>query len=254
MLMATKDDNCFSAPYGCGVGLRPGMEYAAPPIKTEGAPGASSEAGSENRIAFARIFEQSRKRLVRAALRITRNQNEAEDVVQEAALRALMKLQTFRGESRLETWIYTIVSNCALSRLRSPARRRLVSLDSEVCADQNSPRWVALEATMDPEEHCLAYELREIVQSEMQALKAPYRAVIQLCDLEGWSCVEAAGFLKVNQHTLEARLYRGRRTLRQGVLTRVLGNEQPPLHVKQFRIHTAKHRRRRKSLDLTAKG
>jgi RNA polymerase sigma factor (sigma-70 family) len=117
--------------------------------------------------------------------------------------------------------MYTIVNNCALTRLRSPARHRLVSLDSELCADEHSPRWVAQEATMDPEETCLACEFREIVHAEVQALKPPYRIVIQLCDLEGWSCVEAAGILKINQHTLEARLYRGRRSLRQGVLARV---------------------------------
>jgi len=252
--MATKVGNRLSAPYGCGMGLRPGMEDAAPSIETERVPGASSEARGENRIAFTRLFEEHRKRLVRAVLRITRNQDEAEDVVQEAAIRALVNLQTFRGESRLETWTYTIVNHCALSRLRSPARRRLISLDSEVCADQNSPRWVALEATIDPEENCLAYELREIVHSEMQALKAPYRAVVQLCHLEGWSCVEAAGFLKINQHTLEAQLYRGRRSLRQGVLTRVLGSESTSLQIKQFRVHTATSRRRRESVGLTAGG
>ena len=127
-------------------------------VVTEGELGTATEAENENRTALTRVLEQHRKRLVLAALRITRNRDEAEDVVQEAAMKALVKLQTFRGESRLETWIYTIVGNCALSRLRSPARRRLISLDSELNADQNSPRWVALEAT-DPEGNCLAYEL-----------------------------------------------------------------------------------------------
>lgn len=147
-------------------------------IATEKELGAATQRECENRIALGRLFEQHRKRLVRAALRITRNQDDAEDVVQEAAMRALVKLQTFRGESRLETWIYTIVRNCAISRLRIPGRRRLISLDSELSADQTSPRCVALETTMDPERNCLAYELHEIIRSEMQALKAPYRTVI----------------------------------------------------------------------------
>ena len=235
---------------GGGAGSTGTEDVVSQMIATENEPGATTELESENRIALARLFEQHRKRLVRAALRITRNQDEAEDVVQEAAMRALVKLQTFRGESRLATWIYTIVSNCALSRLRDPARRRLISLDSELSADQNSPRWVALAATMDPEGNCLTYELHEIIRSEMQALKAPYRTVIQLCDLEGWSCVEAARVLKINQHTLEARLYRGRRSLRQGVLTRVFRSEHPALQVKQFRVRTAKRGRRRKPAKI----
>jgi RNA polymerase sigma-70 factor (ECF subfamily) len=231
MLMTTKVDNAFDA------SRRPRIYAGEEGSAIAGAQGQTAAAEreprlltapeTENRIAFTRVFEQHRRGLHLAALRITRNQDEAEDVVQEAAIRALLNLHTFRGESRLETWIYAIVGNCAISRLRSAAKRRLLSLDSELNTDQNSPRWVALEETMDPEGECLADELHEIVCSEMEALKAPYRTVIQLCDFEGWSCLEAAGVLKVNKGTLKGRLYRGRRTLRKRVLTRVFGSEHP---------------------------
>jgi RNA polymerase sigma-70 factor, ECF subfamily len=207
---------------------------------------------SENRIILTRLFEQHRKKLVRVAMRITHNQDDAEDVVQEAALRALLKLQSFRGESRLETWIYTIVANCALSRLRSPVRRRSISLDSELNADENSPRWIALDAGKTPEGNCLACELEEIVLAEIELLKAPYPSVLKLCDLEGWTCLEAAEILEVNEHTLEAQLYRGRRKLRTRVLTRLFGSVHPLLQVKQFRVHTARHPRRKKPAQVKA--
>ena len=253
MLMAERMNNRLAAPFESGVGSRPGVETTAPQvIETERAPGASGESESERRIALTRLFEQHRKRLLLTALRITRDADEAEDVVQEAAMRALMKLQTFRGEASLETWLHTIVSNCAISRLRSSARRCLISLDSEWGADQHFPRWVALEPRTDPEGICLAFELYGIIRSEMQVLKAPYRTAIQLCDLEGWSRVEAAEILKVNQNTLKARLYRGRKSLRQGMLASVFGTEQPSPQVTQFRVHTAKGRRRRKSVKLAA--
>ena len=221
-------------------------------IEAKRAPEASGESDFGRRIALTRLFEQHRKRLLLTALRITRDADEAEDVVQEAAIRALMKLQTFRGESSLETWVHTIVSNCAISRLRSAARRCLISLDSEFGANQHFPRWVALEPRADPEGTCLACELYGIVRSEMQVLKAPYRTAIQLCDLEGWSRIEAAEILQVNEDTLAGRLYRGRKSLRQGTLARVFGTEQPSLQVTQFRVHTAKGRRRRKSAKLAA--
>jgi RNA polymerase sigma-70 factor (ECF subfamily) len=229
--MGTKVDNSYGAscrPRGYE-GEKVQAIAGAPRQMTaaEREPRLSMASETENRIALTRIFEQHRRGLFLRALRITRNQDEAEDVVQEAAIRALLNLHTFRGESRLETWIYAIVSNCAISSLRSVARRRLLSLDSELNTDQNSPRWVALDKTMDPEGECLADELHKIVRSEMEALEPPYRTVIQLCDFEGWSCLEAAGVLKLNKDTLKGRLHRGRRTLRKRVLTRVFESEHP---------------------------
>lgn len=144
-----------------------------PTVTAESEPRLSMRSKNEDRIALTQIFERHRRGLLLAAFRITRNQDEAEEVVQEAAIKALLKLDTFRGESRLDTWIYAIVSNCAISRLRSLARRRWISLDSEVTTDQSSPRWTALETKMDPERECSAEELREIVCSEMEALKSP---------------------------------------------------------------------------------
>jgi RNA polymerase sigma-70 factor, ECF subfamily len=196
MLMDTKVENSYGTP--CRPRSYAGEEGPATAgaqqqrTATEIEPRLLTAPETENRIAFTRIFEQHRRGLLLAALRITRNQDEAEDIVQEAAIRAPPNLHTFRGESRLETWIYAIVGNCAISRLRSVARRRLFSLGSESNTGQNSPRWVALEETMDPEGECLFDELREIVCSEMEALKAPYRTVIHLCDFEGWSWLEAA--------------------------------------------------------------
>jgi RNA polymerase sigma-70 factor, ECF subfamily len=170
---------------------------------------------SENRIALTRLFEEHRTRLVLAAQRVTHNKDEAEDVVQEAAIKALVKLQTFRGELCLETWVWAIVSNCAIGRLRNPARRRSISLDSELVPSRNSPRWVALAETADPEQNCLAYELSEILRSEMEALKAPYRTVLRLCDVEGWSYFEVSAPLNLKRVTLKGRLYRGRRVLQE---------------------------------------
>ena len=66
------------------------------------------------------IFKERRQSLVRVALRITKNRDEAEDVVQEAAVKALVKLDTFRHESSMDTWLYAIIGNAALGRLTNP--------------------------------------------------------------------------------------------------------------------------------------
>ncbi len=61
------------------------------------------------------IFKERRRSLVSVAFRITRNQEEAEDIVQDAALKALINLNGFRRESRMDTWLYAIIGNAALS-------------------------------------------------------------------------------------------------------------------------------------------
>ncbi len=227
--MTTKADTSYDAscrPRGYeGEGVQAIADAPRQITAVKRQPGPPMPSEAENRITLARIFEQHRRGMFLRALHITGNRDEAEDVVQEAAIRALLKLHTFRGESRLETWVYAIVSNCAISSLRSVARRRVLSLDSELNTDQNKPRWVALEATMDPEGECLADELHKIVCSEMETLQAPYRTVLQLCDFEGWSYPEAAGALELNKDTLKGRLYRGRRILRKRVLTRVFASK-----------------------------
>ena len=191
----------------------------------------------ENYTAFTELFQQNRNRLVRVAMRITRNQEEAEDVVQEAALRALGKLEGFRGESRLDTWIYAIIANSAINRLRSPSRRRDVALDIAMTNAKDLVSFISSDSSMNPERYCVRYELHEIVRAEIEGLKSSYRSAVELCDLEGCTYVEAATALNVHLAAFKARLFRGRRLLRERLRERVLVGGHGETGVRGLRVH-----------------
>jgi RNA polymerase sigma-70 factor (ECF subfamily) len=186
-------------------------------------PEAPLETENRHYQALIRLFERDRSRLLRVALRITRNQAEAEDVLQDAALRALLKLHSFRGDSRLDTWVYAIVSNVAISRLRRPCWLRECPLDDVTPDWESSSRGGHAESHHSGEEYLVGRQYHEIVHSEIGRLKSSYRSAVRLCDLEGYTYVEAAGILHLNLPNFKARLLRGRRTLRNRLRERMLG-------------------------------
>jgi RNA polymerase sigma-70 factor (ECF subfamily) len=184
------------------------------------------EIGSESYAELVQVFEQRRNRLVRAAQRITHSQEDAEDVVQDAALKALIHLDRFRGDSRIETWLCAIINNVALSRLRSPSWRREISMDSTIADGQTLLSCMHSGGSLNPERSYERRELQEVVWSEIHRLKDTYREAIQLCDYEGRSYVEAADELHLKLPKFKARLYRGRRVLRQRICKRILANQR----------------------------
>jgi len=172
------------------------------------------------------IFKERRQRLVRVALRITRNQEEAEDVVQDAAVKALVNLNGFRRESRMDTWLYAIIGNAALSRLRTPLWRREVSLDSAGTDHEGILPDCFPSSDMNPEQSCEREELQAIVRSEIGGLEIAHRTAVQLCDLEGWSNAEAAHVLNLNLSRFKARLHRGRQVLGRRLRRRSIGTKR----------------------------
>lgn len=159
------------------------------------------------------LLEQRRPRLIRIALGITRDVEDAEDVVQEATLKALIHLESFRHESRMDTWLYAIISNIAISRFRSRSRRRELSLEGIVTANNDVESYGIRAPQKNPEEVCADDEIHELVCSEIEGLKVQYRTAVHLCDVEGLSHREAADVLNLNLRRFNGRLLRGRRVL-----------------------------------------
>jgi RNA polymerase sigma-70 factor, ECF subfamily len=179
-------------------------------------------AESDNYAALVHLFEQRRGRLVRAALGVMRNQEDAEDVVQEAALRAFVKLNSFRGESQIGTWIYTIIRHSAINRLRNPYRRHELPFDNAMTDHEEVFSRIPAGTNDSPEQSCMHHEFREIVRSEIEGLKCLYRAPIRMCYLEGLSYLDAAEALDMKLPKFKARLHRGRRILLRRLRERLL--------------------------------
>lgn len=166
-------------------------------------------------------IECHRSKLIRVALRITHNWEESEDIVQESSLKALLNFHSFRGESQIDTWLYSIVVNSAIGRLRSRYWRSTVSLEGESSEDGRSLLDSVGSSEENPEQRYARLELLTILCSEIEHLEPMYRSVIELCDIERCPRIEAATMLNVNLATMKARLFRGRKILGKRVQHRI---------------------------------
>ncbi len=159
-------------------------------------------------MAFATIMRRHNQRLFRVARSITRDDAEAEDVVQESYVRAFASLSGFRGAAKLSTWLTRIALNEALDRVRS--RRPQVELH---LVDDGADAAAGAGAA-DPEKDAARAEIRRLVEDAVDALPDIFRVVFVLRDVEELSIEETAAFLDLKPETVKTRLHRARRMLR----------------------------------------
>jgi len=165
--------------------------------------------------AFRAIMTANNRRLYRLARSIVRNDSEAEDVLQEAYLHAFARLDGFRGESALATWLSRIVINEALGRLRK-ARRSLAALLPEGTLPQATIIPFPLQAgSSDPEKSMAQRQILEMVERAMDALPEMFRTVFVARAVEGLSVEETADLLGLKPETVKTRLHRARKLLRE---------------------------------------
>src|SRR5919108_5548564 len=135
--------------------------------------------------AFEELVRRYDRNVFRIANHITHNTEDAEDVVQEAFLKAYQNLGNFQEQSKFYTWLVRIAVNEALMKLRRRRPERMVSLDQEVETEEDSmPREVA-DWAPNPEQLYNQGELREILQKTIQGLPPGFRTVFVLRDVEG---------------------------------------------------------------------
>jgi RNA polymerase sigma-70 factor, ECF subfamily len=163
------------------------------------------------------IIKANNRRLYRLARGILRNDNEAEDVVQETYVRAFTHLAEFRGDSSLSTWMSRIAMNEALGRLR---RQRpgveLSSLPSGTLEAQII-QFPLLSATDDPERTMAQREIQHVVEAAIDELPEPFRMVFITRVVEGMNVEETADILGLKPETVKTRLFRARTMLRDNV-------------------------------------
>src|SRR6201998_923325 len=142
--------------------------------------------------AYDELVRQYDRQVFRIAQHITQNREDAEDVVQDAFLKAYEKLDQFQGNSKFYTWLVRIAVNESLMRLRKRRTGRMVSIDEDVETDEGSmPRDLA-EWRPDPEMMYGQSELAEILRKTIQGLPPGFRVVFVLRDVEGLSTEEPA--------------------------------------------------------------
>lgn len=176
--------------------------------------------------AFEQLVREQTPILLRVARRLLHSEEEARDAVQDAFVAAFRGLATFRGESRLGTWIYRIAVNAALARLRTRAGAAEVSLDEWL------PRFVEDGHPVEPAAPWPAdagperREVRERVRAAIDRLPETHRTVLVLRDIEELTTDEAAQALGISPGAVKVRLHRARQALRT-LLDPWMRGEQP---------------------------
>ena len=165
--------------------------------------------------AFSELVRRYDRNIFRIAQHITHNEEDAQDVVQDAFLKAYQNLGQFQGNSKFYTWLVRIAVNEALMRLRKRRTDRTVSLDEDVETEEGTmPREVA-DWSPNPEQIYGQSELGEILRKTIQGLPHGFRTVFVLRDIEGLSTEETAEMLGLSIPAVKSRLLRARLQLRE---------------------------------------
>ncbi|MBC8107034.1 MAG: sigma-70 family RNA polymerase sigma factor [Anaerolineae bacterium] len=189
-------------------------------------------AQSGDRGAFAQIVQIYQDRIYNAVLRMVGDHEEARDLAQETFTRALVKIDSFRGEAQPYTWLFRIALNLAISQLRKTHRRRTFTIGTGDSSGSNGRAnsgragstsddqaaglldRVAQDRGIDPSEQVENLERNEQVVAALGRLDAEYRAILVMRDVEGFDYQQMADVLNLPLGTLKSRLFRARIALR----------------------------------------
>jgi RNA polymerase sigma-70 factor (ECF subfamily) len=157
-------------------------------------------------------------RIHQLALRYVKNWEDAEEVTQDVLMKVFRKIDAFRGDAALSSWIYRITFNTAMSRLRSTRASRTVEVQAPDQATSEQPDRVPSEPadwSALADDNVLRGQMRERLIESLTRLPEVYRVPVILRDIQGLSTEEASAVLKVKPQTLKSRLHRGRLMLRE---------------------------------------
>ena len=164
-----------------------------------------AQAQAGDAAAFERLYHDNVGRVYALCLRMTRDETQAEDLTQEAFVRAWRKLKSFRGDSAFSTWLHRLTVNLTLTHLRSESRRmsRVTTTDDLAALDKQGQRARSRE--------------RLDLESAIAALPEGARQVFVLYEIEGYRHAEIAKMMGIATGTTKAQLHRARRMLREAL-------------------------------------
>ncbi|HWK87490.1 MAG TPA: RNA polymerase sigma factor [Xanthobacteraceae bacterium] len=165
--------------------------------------------------AFRIIMSRYNRRLYRIARGIVRNDSDAEDVVQEAYVKAFMHLADFRGEASLATWLSRITINEALGRLRRKrTRKEVAQIDDQRTQAEIIP-FPQMTTQEDPEKTMAQRQILQLVEQATDNLPENFRLVFITRVIEGMNVEETAEILGIPPETVKTRLHRARKLVRE---------------------------------------
>lgn len=173
-----------------------------------------------NDAAFSQIMRRHNRLLFRTARSILKNDDDTQDALQEAYLRAWRALASFRSDARLSTWLVRIVVNEALGRLRRPGAQpaQVLPLNAAIDADGETLE-MQMQANPDdqPEPSVMRAQIRQQIEARIDSLPDSFRSVFMLRGIEELSVEETALALDIPEATVRSRFFRARGILREGL-------------------------------------
>ncbi|MFC0274784.1 RNA polymerase sigma factor SigW [Metabacillus herbersteinensis] len=164
--------------------------------------------------AFAEIVDLYKDKIYQLCYRMLGNAHEAEDIAQEAFIRAYVNIHTYDMNKKFSTWLYRIATNLSIDRIRK--KKPDYYLDAEVAGTDGLTMYSQVAAEMSlPEEQLETMELQETIQKEILKLPDKYRTVIVLKYIDELSLIEISEILNIPVGTVKTRTHRGREALRK---------------------------------------
>jgi RNA polymerase sigma-70 factor, ECF subfamily len=165
---------------------------------------------------FEVLMRRYNQRLYRAARSIVKDEDEAEDVMQQAYVNAFQHLDQFAGRASFATWLTRIAVHEALAR----RRRRGRAVEIEAMQSDDGEAGALTSTDPDPEEQALTGELRRTLEAALDCLSPMYRVVFVLREVEGLGTAETASCLETSEDVVKTRLHRARALLQRELLAR----------------------------------
>jgi RNA polymerase sigma-70 factor (ECF subfamily) len=171
-----------------------------------------------DRDAFDELVKVTYMETYTLAFRLTGDEEDARDVVQESYLRAFRGLKRFRGDAQFSTWMYRITANCAATHLGKRKRHRHDELTDDIAVDEQS--------AANPEARVDAVAVRDRLQEALRELPPRLRAVVVLRDIYDLPHETIAAELGISESAAKVRLHRARRKLRDEVFPRLAREDE----------------------------
>ncbi|RME60246.1 MAG: sigma-70 family RNA polymerase sigma factor [Candidatus Dadabacteria bacterium] len=164
---------------------------------------------------YSELIEKYSEKVFSLAFRMTRNQEDAQEVLQDVFVTVFRKIKGFEGKSSFSSWLYRVTVNAALMKLRKNRQDKSLLLDDVICSDEEHTTLLKATEIYTADEVTLRRELAKIISDAIEKLPLEYRAVFVLRDVDGLTNREVADILSLTVPAVKSRLHRSRMMLRE---------------------------------------
>lgn len=165
--------------------------------------------------AFQELVSRHQAKVYQLALKLTRNETDAEDVLQETFLRVYNRIETFRGDAAFSSWLYRIAANASFAKLGERRKHEHVDIDDVYPEYEQGKMPQTADWSRQPDSVLLSKEALGILDEAISELPEDFRIVIVLRDVQGLSNAQAADILDLTVAAVKSRLHRARLFLRR---------------------------------------